>query len=584
VANREFFQKYSNGAFAYSTYAKNTDQSSKTDISGLVGEVTNWSVQSISDFLAQYNKNISDFNINLVAGTQLVENQAKYMGTSIGGLVVNGLYNLNNGTGNPSYFEADYKTHLLGVYGKATLSYKDIIFLTGTGRNDWDSRLNANNRSFFYPGAQASILLSEAISSIKDSNLITYLKVRGGVSRIGQVNLGNFSPNFNDFGAYYTKPTFSSNTSYISPNGFPYGSLAGYSLSNGLVSSSLKPEITRQFETGFDLSLMQDRVIASATWYNSKTDNQTTPTAISNSTGFNSLLTNVGQTQNRGLEFTLHVTPVKTRNWNVTVGGTFTYQENRVNFISALVPNVTLGTSGNATSVAAAGRAFPVIMGYDYVRDPKGRVIVDAVTGLPSQTSAITILGNATPKHIIGTDAVVTFKSLRFSVLFEYRGGYRVYNGMGPNMDWSGTSYRTALYDRKAFVFPNSVIAASDGSYVPNANIAIANGNGNNGFWSDGINRNVTSNYVTSGNFIKLREISLAYDLSRLIGKMGNKVFKGGSISVQGRNLFLWMAKDNYYTDPEYSSGGANSNGTGLNDIGQTPPVRYYGGSFSLKF
>ena len=584
ISNRDFFQKQTVGAFGYTTYAKNTDQSSKTDITASVGEVSNWSVQSISDFLAQYNKSLSNFNLNIVGGTQLVENQAKYLGTGIGGLVVNGLYNLSNGTGNPSYFEADYKTHLMGVYGKATIGYKDFIFLTGTGRNDWDSRLNANNRSFFYPSAEASVLLSEAISSIKESDLITYLKVRGGVSKVGQVNLGNASPNFNDYGAYYTLPTFTSNTSYQSANGFPYGPLAGYSLSNGLVSKSLKPEITKGFEFGVDLSLMHDRVLTSATWFDTKTDNQTVSTAVSNSTGFSTLLTNVGQTQNRGLELTLHVTPVKTNDWTITVGGNFTYLENKVNFISANVPNVTLATSNNATSVAVAGKSFPVIMGYDYVRDPKGHVIVDAITGLPSQTSSISILGNATPKHRIGADAVVTFKSLRFSVLFEYRGGYKVYNGMGQNMDWSGTSYRTALYDRKAFIFPNSVIKASDGSFTTNTSVAIANGNGNNGFWSDGINRNVTSNYVTSGNFIKLREISLAYDLTRLIGKTGSKLFKGGSISVQGRNLFLWMAKDNYYTDPEYSSGGVNNNGVGLNDVGQTPPVRYYGGTFSLKF
>jgi len=110
------------------------------------------------------------------------------------------------------------------------------------------------------------------------------------------------------------------------------------------------------------------------------------------------------------------------------------------------------------------------------------------------------------------------------------------------------------------------------------------NGNGNNGFWSDGINRNVTSNYVTSGDFVKLREISLGYDLTSLIAKMNSKFIKGGSISVQGRNLFLWMAKDNYYTDPEYSSAGSSGNGTGLNDVGQTPPVRYFGGTFSLRF
>jgi len=60
-------------------------------------------------------------------------------------------------------------------------------------------------------------------------------------------------------------------------------------------------------------------------------------------------------------------------------------------------------------------------------------------------------------------------------------------------------------------------------------------------------------------------------------------VLKGATLSVQGRNLFLWMAKDNYYTDPEYSSAGVTGNGSGLNDLGQTPPTRSFGGTLSLK-
>jgi len=585
ITSREYFQKSTVGAFTYTDYAKNTDQSSKTDITGSVGETTNWSIQSITDFLGQYNKSMGQFHLNVVAGTQLIANQAKYLNTSIGGLVVPGLYNLSNGTGNPTYGEAEYQTHLIGVYGKATLSYKDIYFLTGTGRNDWDSRLATNNRSFFYPSVEASVVLTEAIPGVKNSSLLNYLKVRGGLSKVGQVNLAGYYNGFDNFGAYATKPTFLSNSSNGNANGFPYGALAGYSLSNSLVSADIKPEFTRQYEFGFDATLWNEKVTTSATWFSSKTTNQTVSTSVSNATGFSSLLTNIGETQSEGLELSLHVTPVKTNNWTVTVGGNYTYLKNVVNSISANIPSIYLATYGTGVSAAIAQKSFPVILGYDYVRDTQGHVIVNPVSGLPTSTSQVQVLGNATPKNRVGADAIITYKSMRFSILFEYRGGYSIFNGIGPDMDWSGTSYRTGVYDRKSFVFPNSVYLASDGvTYVPNKTVAIANGNGNNGFWSDGINRNVTSNYVTSGDFVKLREISLGYDLTSLIAKMNSKFIKGGSLSVQGRNLFLWMAKDNYYTDPEYSSAGSSGNGTGLNDVGQTPPVRYFGGTFSLRF
>jgi hypothetical protein len=156
---------------------------------------------------------------------------------------------------------------------------------------------------------------------------------------------------------------------------------------------------------------------------------------------------------------------------------------------------------------------------------------------------------------------------------------------MGPELDWSGTGYRTAIYNRQRFVFPNSVYADPNDptKFIPNTDVTVKNANGNSGFWTDGINRDVTSNYVTSGDFWKLREIALSYELPRNILNK-TKFFKGIVISAQARNLFQWMAKDNYYTDPEYSDAGNDSNGIGLTGISQAPPSRYYGGTITFKF
>src|SRR5690606_35964157 len=150
---------------------------------------------------------------------------------------------------------------------------------------------------------------------------------------------------------------------------------------------------------------------------------------------------------------------------------------------------------------------------------------------------------------------------------------------------WSGTGYRTAAFNRERFVFPNSVYEEPNrpGIYIENTNITMRDGNGNSGFWSNDENRNVASNYITSGDFWKLREIALSYDVpASILGRTG--VIKGASISVQARNLFVWMAKSNYYTDPEYSDAGNDSNGIGLTGLGETPPARYHGATVSLTF
>jgi TonB-linked SusC/RagA family outer membrane protein len=583
IATREYFQKSTAGAFKYSDYAKKTPLSSKSDIPASDSEISLWTLQSITDFLAQYNKTVSKFHIQVVGGMQLIENQAKYSNIGVSGLQVPGLFNVSTGLGTPNFGAAEIKTHLVGAFGKATVSYNDWLFLTATGRNDWDSRLDKTNRSFFYPSVEASAVLTDALPSLK-SNVLNYLKVRGGVSRTGQVNLaqtftlGNVQ--FSDYGAYALNTTFNPNA-----NGFPYGSLAGYSINSRLVAKGIKPELTNQYEFGVDAGLLNDKIVAGVTYFHSQTSNQTISTGVSWASGFSSLLTNVGVTQSEGLESSLKVTAFKNQDWDVTVGGNYTYLNNTVLSITSLVPTLTLATSGNAASQVYAGQAFPVITGYDYVRDPKGRVIVDGTSGLPTQSSNVVILGNASPKTIIGANGSVSYKNIKFSILFEYRGGYKVYNGVGPELDWSGTSYRSGLYNRQSFVFPNSVLQNPDGSFSQNKSVAIMNGNGNNGFWSDGINRGVVSNYVTSGDFIKLREISIGYNLTPFLTSFGSKFIKGGDISIQGRNLFLWMAKDNYYTDPEYSVASSNGrNGTGLNDLSTTPPVRTYGATLNLKF
>ncbi len=575
ISTRNVSTKNTTGGFVFTDYAKHTDASSKSDIAASVSDGSSFTTQLVTDLYAQYHTSKGDFDYKIIGGAQLRQDQAKAVGVSATGLVVPGLFNVSNGVGTPGASESNYLARQYGLYADGRIGYKNYLFLHGTVRNDWVSILNPDNRSFFYPSVDLSFAASDALEFIKKSNTISYLKFRGGWSKVGQVNLGG------TFGAYQLLPTFSSGAA-----GFPYGSLAGYTVDNILVAPSLKPEITKGYEVGFDLNMFKNRLVTNVTYYSTKTDDQTVTTSLSNSTGFSALRTNTGQTSSKGLEVSAHYTAVRTRDLTVTVGGNYTYLDNNVNFISSDLPRIGLATYGStAGSYAVAGQQFPVIMGYDYKRTTDGHVIVDRLTGLPTKSDTISILGSGVAKNRLSIDGSIRYKNFTLSFLFEYRGGYQVFNAMGPEMDWSGTGYRTALFNRERFVFPNSVIAdpANPGKYITNTDITVKNGNGNNGFWTDGINRDITSNYVTSGDFWKLREISLAYDVpASWLAK--TKVFKGATISVQGRNLFMWMAKDNYYTDPEYSDAGNDSNGIGLTSLNSAPPSRYFGGTISFKF
>jgi TonB-linked SusC/RagA family outer membrane protein len=512
------------GAFTYTDFAKHTDASSKSDIPASVSDYSGYSTQLLTDAFAQYNKNVKEFSLKLIAGAQWRQDQAKNVNVSSSGLVIPSLYNVSNGVGTPGASESNFTARQIGAYGDIRLGFRDYLFLHATGRNDWVSTLAPNNRSFFYPSADVSFIATEAFKTIIETTPISYLKLRAGWSKVGQVNLGG------TYGAYQLEPT------YYQASGYPFGSQAGFTVGNTLVANNLKPEITKGYEAGFDLNMFNDRFTSSVTWYDTKTDDQTVTTSVSNTTGFTNLLTNTGQTQSRGLEVSAHVTAYRSKNWEVTIGGNYTWLDNNVNFISADLPKLSLSSSGSANAYAVAGQAFPVIMGYDYNRDPQGHVIVDGITGLPTKADTISILGSAVAKNRVGFDGTVKFKNFRLYFLFEYRGGYKVFNGIGTELDWSGTGYRTAVYNRQRFVFPNSVIADPNnaGKYIPNTDVTVKNGNGNNGFWSDGINRDVTSNYLSSGNFLKLREISISYDVPGSL-LMKTKVIKGITISVAGK-------------------------------------------------
>ena len=122
----------------------------------------------------------------------------------------------------------------------------------------------------------------------------------------------------------------------------------------------------------------------------------------------------------------------------------------------------------------------------DYARDSAtGKVIVDPVTGLPSQAGSSVIKGRSLPLWVIGATPSFSIGNFSFSMTWDYKGGNDFYSGLGSDEDFAGISARSAEYGRQRFVFPNSVYW--DGSkYVPNTNIQVQDGNYN--FWAQAVN------------------------------------------------------------------------------------------------
>ncbi len=572
ISNRNYTNKNYTGIFNYSDYTLDISPS-KTNIAGAVSDNNFSNTQLTSDVLAGFYKDFNeDFNVKLILGNSIRQNRYTSIGVSATGLVNPDLYNVSNRVGEPGASEGNYLARLIGVFGDVTFGFRDYLFLHLTGRNDWTSVLDEDNRSFFYPAVDVAFTASEAIPALQDNQYVNNLKFRGGWSKVGQVNLTSGNP----FGAYSLLPTFAPTA------GFPFGTTSGYSVGNRIVAPGLKPEITEAYEFGFDATLLKEMIEARFTYYNTSTTNQTVPAGVSSATGFSSFLTNTGEVTNKGIESVLRVTPYQTENLTVTVGANYTYNENKVESISADLPRLALSTGGNAQVYAEAGSLFPVLIGTDFERDPQGRIIVDRITGLPTVAAEPVVLGNTEPKHRLGLDFEVRFlKNFRFTSLFEYRGGYNRFHSGGSTFDFSGASARSAAFNRDRFVIPNSSFEDPEnpGSFIPNNNITVAGGSSD--FWANGLIMNTASTYVTSAEYWRLREVSLAYEIPAAFLER-TKVIKGATISLQGRNLFLWLPESNQWTDPDYNF--TDTNAIGITTLGQTPPTRYYGATLSVNF
>ncbi len=564
--------KYSLTAYTASL-ASYGEQAGSVKTSNGVGSVSDddgFANRVTAEFLATFKKQIKDFNVNATVATQIRQDKSQSENVNTTGLLVPGLYNVSARTqANLLGSETQQMTRQQAVYGVVNVGYKGFLNLHVTGRNDWVSVLSPENRSFFYPAADVSFIPTEAIEFLKHNKVLSSLKLRGGISKVGNVNIG----------AYGLIPTFSAQ------NGYPFPSGPGYNQDNQLINPNLKPEITKGYEFGTDADLYDGRIGASITYYHTATTGQTVPISVSGATGFTTYYLNTGEVDNRGIESTLTLVPIKTSTgWQLTVGGNFTWNDNSVKSLAAGLPQLNI----NGSVYAVPNQSYPVIEGSDYVRDSQGRVIVNAKTGYPTITSSTTnILGSSVPKQRLGLNFELRYKTLRLSAVAEYRGNFVVQSAVGTSFDFSGSGARSAYYNRERFVFPNSsyLDPAGSGNYIANTNIVTADGG--QSFWSSGsLNTNITTNYIYNGASWRLREAALSWDVPKsLLNRQ--KYVKGATISIQGRNLLLWLPKSNIYTDPEFnntSTQDPNGNAIGVNSLAQAPPTRFYGATISLTF
>ncbi len=535
------------------------------------------------DFLATLNhKFTEDLMVTGIFGFNMGDDYSKFNFVGSQNLLPLNptIYNVQYRNGNLDGAAGSLRTRKTAVYGDATVTWK-FFTVHGTYRNDWTSLLAASNRSFHYPGGDVAFVFTDAIPALKDNQILSFGKLTASLARAGGVSLA----------PYGLQSVFAAGTPYTANGNVPV-----LFQGQNVVAGNLKPEFTLAREFGMELGFWEQKINFKTSYYQTNTTNQTVSFGVSSATGFNKALINTGEMLVKGLEFDFNITPISTPSGlKVSFGANYTNQlvnkplsiytsatGDKLNSIQVLDNGVNPfnnnPTGNQLNSYAIVGSPYPTLQTTDWFRDPQGRVIVDAVTGLPNRNPALIPLGQTNPKHRLGLTSNASYKGFSLSVLFDYRAGNVIFNQLGSDVEFGGLGYQSATAGRQKFVYPNSVIQNADGSFTPNTNITTNDGNIN--FWTSKYST-AGANYVTSAAFWKLREIAIGYQVPKSILEM-TKVIKAARISLTGRNLFMWRPKSNQWTDPEFS--GDNSNSVGTTTAFQNPPTRIYGVNATLTF
>ncbi|MGH2643649.1 MAG: SusC/RagA family TonB-linked outer membrane protein, partial [Chitinophagaceae bacterium] len=292
-----------------------------------------------------------------------------------------------------------------------------------------------------------------------------------------------------------------------------------------------------------------------------------------------------------GLEMDLGLTPlIKIGKGEINFKINATYNNNQVTHTFNNTPVVVGGSSNfiqvavgypTVNNIAVVGKPAFAFQLSDYTRDPAtGQVVVDPVSGNPSVSPNLVIMGRSLPLWIVGTTLSYSIGGFSVDMTWDYKGGYDFYSGLGPDLDFAGLSASSAQYGRQRFVFPNSVYL-DNGKYIPNKNIQVEDGNLN--YWTGGsTNTEIATNYFASADAWRLREVNISYSLPfKWIGQ--DKIIKGITISAVGDNLFLFVPKSNQWGDPEFDYS-SSDNTFGIASGFAYPPSRQFGGSLTVKF
>ena len=548
----------------------------------LTGEVS----QSITrrreidqNFMLTYDQQIlEDWHINAQLGFNGNERSYKYLGSTVTNLTIPMWYNLSNSAEIPSTSQSEWKRRYLAVFGSAEFAWRNMLYLTLQGRNDWSSTLPVNNRSYFYPGVSLSFLFSELLKP-EQRDIITFGKFRIAWGRTG-----------NDAGVYMTNSVFAQAAAATSGFGngssFPFTKVGvnAYSMGNTLGSQDLSPEMTSEFEVGLNMAFLKNRISFDAAYYDRNTDKQIFSLNMDPATGYTAQNMNLGKIRNRGIEFLVSVTPVKVGDFQWDINWNYTKNWSKVIKLPEELGGIATiyGLSGGTSLYAIEGEPLGVFKAYVPQMTEDGKIICND-EGQPLVNPEQQIVGSMNYKYLMGFGTTLSYKGVSLTANLDIRHGGMLYSRTKDITYFTGNAIQTAFNNRNPFIVPNSVQQIGEdenGNPIYGENTTPLDETGIYTYWDAG-GSDLDRAFLVDKSYVKLRNVILSWQLPNKW--FANCFITGVNVSLFGNNLMLWTPKSNTFIDPETSTFGNDLEGN-YGEFSANPSSRKFGFNVQVKF
>ncbi len=505
-----------------------------------------------SDLMLNYDKElIKDLDLSALVGATFNYREYQSLAAGTDGLNVPGFFALSNSANPVSAANTQWQKQLNSAFGKLSLAYRNGLFLDLTGRNDWSSALPSETRSYFYPSASFSGVLSEFVTM---PEAISFIKLRASWT-LSKKDLDPFldadtsNPSKGDFDRYYLTPSYS-----VSSDVWNGQSTASYP--GSIRGADVKPEENRTYEFGADLRFFQSRLKLDLSYYNTLNYNFIANAPISDASGFNTKTTNTQEKyEKKGYEIVVNGQIIKNENfsWDSQLNGAVYHW-----YWKQLDPEFS-----PQKNWVYPGARTDYLIANDWERDPNGNIIHS--NGFPVRSDFESALGQTEPNFVWGWNNNIVYDKFSLSFSFDGRIGGDMFSNTNQAMWNSGSHPESVNQYREAaangintYVGHGVVVTSGDvvrdekGNITSDTRVFAPNDEAVS--YITYMKRynpyigTISSQNIFDETFVKLREVTLNFNFPQNICEQVGA--SSASIGLVGRNLWLWT-KEVKYVDPD---------------------------------